>query len=96
MALFKEHVDEIAMVVTDVVLPRMSGPQLVQALRQLRIDIPSLFVSGYTENANLRRGNTDVGMELLEKPFAPETLARRVRAILDRGARVGAPTGVPR
>ena len=96
LALFKEHVDEIAMVVTDVVLPRMSGPQLMQALRQLRVDIPSLFVSGYTENANLQRGNTDVGMELLEKPFAPETLVRRVRAILDRGARMGAPTGVPR
>ena len=96
LALFKEHLDDIAMVVTDVMLPRMSGPQLMQALRHLRDDIPSLFVSGYTENANLHRGNTDVGMELLEKPFAPETLARRVRAILDRGANMGPTTGVPR
>jgi len=84
LSIFREHQDEIDIVVSDVVLPRMSGPLLVQALRVMRSNLPVLFVSGYTENAFLQAGALSQGSELLEKPFAPGALVRRVRAVLDR------------
>ncbi|MCC6928134.1 MAG: PAS domain S-box protein [Gemmatimonadaceae bacterium] len=83
---FKAEEEWIAMVVTDIVLPRMSGLALVREMRQLRPELRVLYVSGYTENAFLQSGAIDPAMDLLEKPFAPEALARRVRAILDRPA----------
>jgi PAS domain S-box-containing protein len=82
--LFNEHHASIDMVVSDVVLPRKSGPSLAHDLRALRPDLRVLFVSGYTENAFLSSGAVEPGIELLEKPFTPETLVRHVRAILDR------------
>jgi two-component system cell cycle sensor histidine kinase/response regulator CckA len=84
LALFRDERDHIAMVVSDIVLPRMSGLALAQEMRQLQPSLRVLYVSGYTENAFLRSGAIEPGMELLEKPFAPEELARRVRTILDR------------
>jgi two-component system, cell cycle sensor histidine kinase and response regulator CckA len=84
IAIFHEHHATIDIVVSDVVLPRKSGPSLVHELRTLRPDLRVLFVSGYTENAFLSSGAVEPGIELLEKPFTPETLARHVRAILDR------------
>ena len=74
--------DTIALVITDVVMPEMSGPQLIAALRQERPELGALFISGYTENAIVHQGVVDPGVELLEKPFLPETLLRRVRALL--------------
>ena len=81
---YMEHRDRIDMVVSDVVLPRKSGPALLQELHLLRSDLPVLFVSGYTENAFLASGEGNRDFELLEKPFAPDVLVRHVRAILDR------------
>jgi len=83
---FIEHRDEIDIVVSDVVLPRKSGPTLLQELHILRADLRVLFVSGYTENAFLASGGIYKDFELLEKPFAPDVLVRHVRAILDRPA----------
>jgi two-component system, cell cycle sensor histidine kinase and response regulator CckA len=87
--LFREHHREIDLVVSDVVLPRMNGPALVRELQAIRADIPVLYVSGYTENALQHIGSLDARVQLLEKPFAPDALVRRVRAILD--LRPGAP-----
>jgi len=84
LLLFTAHQAAIDMVVSDVVLPRKSGPSLAQDLRALRPDLRMLFVSGYTENAFLSSGAVEPGIALLEKPFSPETLVRHVRAILDR------------
>jgi len=93
---FSAEEGRIAMVVSDIVLPRMSGIALVKEMRQRRPNLRVLYVSGYTENAFLQSGTFDPGMELLEKPFAPEALARRVRAILDRPApTVIPPAGLP-
>jgi len=93
---FRAEEERIAMVVSDIVLPRMSGLALVKAMRKRRPELRVLYVSGYTENAFLQSGTFDPGMELLEKPFAPEALARRVRSILDRPApAVVPPAGLP-
>ena len=71
------------MVVTDVVMPGMSGKALVDALRARRPGLRALFVSGYPQEVIARRGVLDSGIEFLAKPFTPATLVARVRALLD-------------
>ena len=80
---------ELDLVLTDVVMPGISGPALVERLaahaaehgRQVR----ALFMSGYPRSHITRESILEPGMELLEKPFSLEQLATRVRAVLDRG-----------
>ncbi len=71
------------MVVTDVVMPGMSGRGLVDALRVGRPGLRALFVSGYPQEVIARRGVLDSGIEFLAKPFTPATLVARVRVLLD-------------
>ncbi|EJN09855.1 histidine kinase,PAS domain-containing protein,Response regulator receiver domain protein [Herbaspirillum sp. YR522] len=73
---------EIDLLVTDVGLPNgMNGRQLADAVRQLRPDVPVLFVTGYAENAVLNHGHLERGMQVLTKPFAADALARRVNEL---------------
>jgi CheY-like chemotaxis protein len=71
------------LVVTDVVMPGMSGKAVVESLRRQRPGLRALFVSGYPQEVIARRGVLDSGIEFLAKPFTPAVLAARVRAILD-------------
>ena len=71
------------LVVTDVVMPGMSGKAVVESLRRQRPGLRALFVSGYPQEVIARRGVLDGGIEFLAKPFTPAVLAARVRAILD-------------
>ena len=81
------HRGEINVLVTDVVMPAMSGPQLAARLRQLRPDLRALYVSGYPRDAFARHSLVDDGAHLLSKPFTPKELAYRVRRALgDPGA----------
>ena len=70
----------IDLLITDVVMPGMSGPQLADAVLQRRPDLRLLFVSGYTAD----RVMPDGGADILAKPFSPAELAGKVRQILDR------------
>jgi two-component system cell cycle sensor histidine kinase/response regulator CckA len=78
------HDGPIHLMVTDVVMPRMSGLELVDRLPSNRAGMAVLFVSGYSEDAIERHGLLSPGTELLTKPFTPESLTRKVRDLLDR------------
>lgn len=75
----------IDVVITDLVMPRMGGLELAQALRQQRPDLPVVFVSGYTENGLAGRG-LERGAALVNKPFTPRELLRALRSALKRTA----------
>ncbi|HEU4883131.1 MAG TPA: PAS domain S-box protein [Longimicrobium sp.] len=74
------HVD---LLLTDVVMPHESGRELAEALLPLQPDLRVVFMSGYTDDALIRHGVLEDRFRLLEKPFAPEGLARMVREALE-------------
>jgi two-component system, cell cycle sensor histidine kinase and response regulator CckA len=74
---------EIDLVVTDLIMPGMSGRELVQALHQIRPDLKALYISGYTEDEIIRRGLHDPSVAFLQKPFTADELGDRVRSLLD-------------
>jgi len=75
--------DSVAMLITDVIMPKMGGRELSEKLRGTCPDIKVLFTSGYTDDAILRHGITDAGANFLQKPFTFKTLSRTVRSLLD-------------
>jgi CheY-like chemotaxis protein len=75
----------IHLLLTDVVMPRMSGPQLAELLASVRPSLRVLFMSGYSEEAITGSGTPRAGSPFLEKPFKPAQLARKVREVLDTG-----------
>jgi two-component system, cell cycle sensor histidine kinase and response regulator CckA len=77
---FKGHID---LMVTDVVMPGMSGRQLAERLAKILPDLKVLFVSGYTDDAIVHHGILDPGTAFLQKPFTPQTLARKVREVIE-------------
>lgn len=74
----------LQLVVADVILPEMSGPEVVRQVQDAKPGIRALFISGYTDEAVLRHGMLDAGVMFLSKPFVPEALARKVREVLER------------
>ena len=84
ISIVKRHRGPIELVITDVVMPGMSGPQLVQKLAALRPQIKPLYVSGYAQDAIVHHGELDPGIEFVAKPFKPSDLARKVRSMLNK------------
>jgi CheY-like chemotaxis protein len=78
------HSGPIHLLVTDVIMPEMSGRQLADRLREGRPELKVLFVSGYTDDAIIRHGILEPGIAFLQKPFTPDALARKVREVLQR------------
>ncbi len=74
--------ERIDLVLTDVVMPNMSGRDLAARLAQLRPSLKVLYMSGYSSDIIARRGLLEDGITLLEKPFSPEQLAVKVREVL--------------
>jgi two-component system, cell cycle sensor histidine kinase and response regulator CckA len=81
----REHDGDIQLLLTDVVMPGMSGPRLAERIRALRPGIRVLFMSGYPDTVLEEEGGLEAGAKLLEKPFAPSHLTRTVRDLLGQG-----------
>jgi PAS domain S-box-containing protein len=84
------HEGPIHLLVTDIVMPQMSGRELATISESIRPGIKVLFMSGYTENAIVHHGVLDPGTAFLQKPFRMESLTRKVREILDAPSRLPA------
>jgi two-component system, cell cycle sensor histidine kinase and response regulator CckA len=80
----ERHRGEIALLLTDVVMPEMSGRELTGRLLQLRPEMRVLYMSGYTDNAIVHQGVLDEGTDFIQKPFSPDILARKIREVLDK------------
>ena len=83
LAVAEQNDPPLHLVVTDVVMPGMSGRAVVDALRRRQPGLRALFVSGYPQDVIASRGVLDGGIEFLAKPFTASSLAARVRAVLD-------------
>jgi two-component system, cell cycle sensor histidine kinase and response regulator CckA len=81
----KDFPGMVHLLLTDVVMPRMSGRVLAEHLTPLRPDMKILFASGYTDDTIVRHGVLEAGVAFLQKPFTSETLLHRVREVLDAG-----------
>ncbi len=84
-----EHHGRIHLLLADVVLPEMSGPQVLEQIRARYPHVKVLFMSGYTDEAMAHHGILDSGAPFLQKPFLPEALARKVREVLAAQASAG-------
>jgi two-component system cell cycle sensor histidine kinase/response regulator CckA len=82
----KTWTNMIDLVITDVVMPKMSGPKLAKNLASLRPDLKVLFVSGYAKEAVQRKGLADLAHNFLQKPFPLRSLAGKIREVLEQPA----------
>jgi YesN/AraC family two-component response regulator len=78
----KGHAGTIHLLITDVVMPGMSGRELAQRLTATRPETKVLFLSGYTEDAIIHEGVLEPGTAFLQKPFTLQVLSRKVREVL--------------
>jgi CheY-like chemotaxis protein len=84
LRLLERHRGSLDLMVTDVVMPEMGGAELVENVRQLRPDLRTLFISGYTNDEVVRRGADAGEAAFIQKPFTSDELLRAVRELLDK------------
>jgi YesN/AraC family two-component response regulator len=85
MKVAKEHSGNgIHLLLTDVVMPGISGSELAKSLGLLLPKMKVLYMSGYTDNAIVHHGVLEEGVNYIQKPFTVDALARKVREVLDR------------
>ena len=83
LKMYREHEGVVHILITDVVMPGMNGRKLVQEMKFLCPAMKVLYISGYTDNAIVHHGILEAGTIFLQKPFTPESLARKVREVIE-------------
>jgi PAS domain S-box-containing protein len=83
LLLCEQHARPIHLLLTDVVMPQMSGPELAKRLMAIRPTLRVLCMSGYTDDSIVRHGVLETGVAYLQKPFTPISLTQKVREVLD-------------
>jgi CheY-like chemotaxis protein len=83
IAMVREHDGEIHLLITDVVLPDISGKDLAGEISKIRPGIRTLYMSGYTASVIAHHGVLDEGVQFIGKPFTPDSLRRKVREAID-------------
>jgi CheY-like chemotaxis protein len=83
LLLSSRYTGPIQLMLTDVVMPGMTGKALAEELSQTRPDLKVLYMSGYTDSTIAHHGVLEAGVAFLQKPFSLRALARKVRAVLD-------------
>jgi len=78
-----KHLGPIHLLLTDVVMPQMSGPEVAEKLATVRPEVKVLYMSGYPDHPAFSKGGVDTEHSFLQKPFTPSTLAQKVREVLD-------------
>ena len=86
----KQYEGHIDLLLTDVVMPHMGGPELVTSLRARLPAVKALFMSGYTDDAMVRHGLLMADVSFIQKPYTPLELARKIRDVLDDVPEAGA------
>ena len=89
LSIARAYPDQIHMLLTDAVMPRMNGRELAERVATMRPAIRVLFASGYTDDVSLLHGIRTDELSFLQKPFTARELLRRVRSVLDSPTRVG-------
>jgi DNA-binding NtrC family response regulator len=86
LGVVERHGGPIDLLVTDVVMPGMSGRDVARRVAALRPEVKVLYLSGYTDDAIVRHGMLEPGIAFVQKPFSGDMLARKVRELLDAPA----------
>lgn len=84
--LLANHPGRVHLLLTDMVMPRMSGREVAQRVLEQRPDVKVVYMSGYTDDVLMRSGALKPGMSFLQKPLRPEALGAKVREVLDTPA----------
>jgi len=84
LQLAEEHEGEIELLITDVIMPEMNGPDLAAQIHLLQPDIKTIYISGYTEDAIAHHGVLDKGIQFIQKPFSIQDLGLKVREALEQ------------